>query len=194
MRSGSSARGRRARASLRASGARALRAHKASGLWAAGSRSAGERARRSAFSATAPQELEQLGRGDPGRAPRYVSHRTPRPNLAYLGPPRGHLGAGGSGPGAISARLSFPEAAGRARGDPPPPPHSTGAWTAARSPLPRLPTPGLCAPSLGVPLADRGLSVFGGGLLKPLSESGCQWGTRRIDDKVLCSLIAAPNL
>lgn len=108
--------------------------------------------------------------------------------------PAATWGLAGQGLG-LSPRAPLSPRRQGGRGETPPPPlHSTGAWTAARSPLPRLPTPGLWAPSLGVPLADRGLSVFWGGVLKPLSESGGQWSTRRIDDKVLCSLIAAPNL
>lgn len=167
MRSGSSARGRRARASQRE------RSQSAAGSQSGRTRGGGWRERRgasgtSAFSFSAPQELEQLGRGDPGWPPRYVPAEPRAPTWHSWDLPATTAGLTGSGLG-LSPRIPLAEAAWWARRDPPAPrvshtqPRSACVWTAACSPVLRLPTPVLRAQSVGVWLADPGLSVFGEG-------------------------------
>lgn len=116
MRSGSSARGRRARASQRE------RSQSAAGSQSGRTRGGGWRERRgasgtSAFSFSAPQELEQLGRGDPGWPPRYVPAEPRAPTWHSWDLPATTAGLTGSGLG-LSPRIPLAEAAWWARRDP----------------------------------------------------------------------------
>ena len=191
-------------ASERESGARALRAHKAAGRAAAGGRSAGELASRLAFSAAAPQELEQLGRGDAGtragrqgtfpaepRAPTWRSWDTsPRPAGVGAGGVRACLGPSPRAP------LSPRRRRGPGGDTPSPRPQvyraCSGSLDCCSEPcLPRPYPRALGAVSGSQACGSRALR-FRGGVLKPLSESGGAWGARTIG--VLYSLIAAPNL
>lgn len=158
MRSGSSARRRRARASQRASGARALRTHKAAGRAAAGGRSAGERAALQPSPRPRHRSSSNSDAGT-GAGPQGTCPRNPAPQLGVVGssprPPRGWQG---QEPGGISTRPS--RRGGRVGQERPP--LSCGY----APPPPTLPEPGLllgalCSRSLpqcsGHSLWERGL-------------------------------------
>lgn len=199
MRSGSSARRRRARASQRE------RSQSAAGSQSGRTRGGGWQERRgasgtSASSFSAPQELEQLGRGDPGWPPRYVPAAPRAPTWRSWDLPATTAGLTGSGLG-LPPRTPLAEAAWWARRDPAPPrgartqPRSACVWDCCLEPC--APASYASAPGTvcgSVRLADPGLSVFGEGYRSPHSRVTVSGASGEKATGVLCSLIAAPNL
>lgn len=172
MRSGSSARGRRARASQRAS----ERSQSAAGSQSGRTRGGGRQKRKGASPrisllgdrATGARATRSRA---PGPGPKVRAPPNPAPQLGVVGTsPRPPWGWRGQGLG-LSPRDPLIRPGGRAGQGRPPPirglaptPHSAGAWTAPRSPVPLLPPPELWAPFLGVRLGFEDSPVF---------EEGC---------------------
>lgn len=173
----------------------ALRAHKAARrAAAAGGRSAGTRARDQPSGRPCRGSSSNSDAGTRA-GPKVRAQRNPAPQLGVVGTsPRPPRGLAGSGPGVTSVCPSYPRDRRAREGDlslscgreppscwqsPPRLPELGCCW----SPVLPSPAPKLCAPSVGVWLADPGSPLLGRGT-KPLIGRRHLWDTRRIGERV----------